>query len=179
MLFYFIPWSVWILDSDWLVGMQYNCLYYRAVECLNLVGWRMFLGVQLFSGKRMVNVVPGTSLHVHITSPNYLHYFKGPYSLKQQNKQNPQRHWPNKSILEMHWLGMHRSDTLYRYRLRYGHFLHIGYPWDETDPNLIFFSRSYIYVQLFKFNCIEINLYIAIKLKLLERFKVILSIVQK
>ncbi len=36
------------------------------------------------------------------------------------------------------------------------------------------FSRSYIYVQLFHFNCIENDLYIAIKVKLLERFKVIL-----
>ncbi len=41
-------------------------------------------------------VVPGTALHVHITSPNGLRYFKGPYSLEQQNNQNPQRHWPNK-----------------------------------------------------------------------------------
>ncbi len=73
----------------------YN-LYYRAVECLNLIGWRTFWGVQLFSGKRTVNVAPGTALHVYITSPNDLHYFKGPYSLKQQNNQNPQRHWPNK-----------------------------------------------------------------------------------
>ncbi len=42
-----------------------------------------------------------------------------------------------------------------------------------------FFSRSYVYVQLFHLNCIEKDLYIAIKLKLLERFKVILSIIQK
>ncbi len=42
-----------------------------------------------------------------------------------------------------------------------------------------FFSGSYIYVQLFHLNCIEKDLYIAIKLKLLERFKVILSIIQK
>ncbi len=34
-------------------------------------------------------------------------------------------------------LGMHRSDTLYRYRLRSGHFLQIWYQWDETDPNPI------------------------------------------
>ncbi len=27
----------------------------------------------------MANVVPGTALHVHITSPNNLSYFKGPY----------------------------------------------------------------------------------------------------
>ncbi len=36
-----------------------------------------------------------------------------------------------------------------------------------------FFSRSYIYVQLFHLNCIEKDLYIAIKVKLQERFKVI------
>ncbi len=42
-----------------------------------------------------------------------------------------------------------------------------------------FFSRSYIYVQLFNLNCIENYLYIAIKVKLLERFKVILIIIQK
>ncbi len=51
---------------------------------------------QLFSGKRTVNVVPGTALHVHTTSPNDLRYFKDLYSLKQQKNQNPQRHWPNK-----------------------------------------------------------------------------------
>ncbi len=39
--------------------------------------------------------------------------------------------------------------------------------------NCTFFSRSYIYVQLFHFNSIEKDLYIAIKVKLLERFKVI------
>ncbi len=42
-----------------------------------------------------------------------------------------------------------------------------------------FFSRSYINIQLFHLNCIEKNLYIAIQFKLLERFKVILSIMQK
>ncbi len=36
-----------------------------------------------------------------------------------------------------------------------------------------------IYVQLFPLNCIEKDLYIAIKVKLLERFNVILSIIQK
>ncbi len=34
-------------------------------------------------------------------------------------------------------LGMHRSDTQDRYRLRSGHFLRIGYRRDETDPNPI------------------------------------------
>ncbi len=28
----------------------YFKLYFGAVECLNLIGWRMFWGVQLFSG---------------------------------------------------------------------------------------------------------------------------------
>ncbi len=37
-----------------------------------------------------------TALHVNITSPNDFSYFKGPYSLQQQNNQNPQWHWPNK-----------------------------------------------------------------------------------
>ncbi len=48
------------------------------VECLNLIGWRTFLGVQLFSGKRPC---PYHS--------NNLCYFKGPYSIKQQKNQNP------------------------------------------------------------------------------------------
>ncbi len=39
-----------------------------------------------------------------------------------------------KCILQLK-LGMHRSDTQDRYRLRSGHFLRIGYRWDETDPN--------------------------------------------
>ncbi len=43
----------------------------------------------------------------------------------------------------------------------------------------VFFSRSYIYVQLFHLNCLEKDLYIAIQYKLLEIFKVILSIIQK
>ncbi len=34
-------------------------------------------------------------------------------------------------------VGMHRSDTQDRYRLRSGHFLRIGYRRDETDPNPI------------------------------------------
>ncbi len=56
----------------------------------------MLVAVQLFSGKRKANVVPGTALHDHITLTNDLRYFKDPYSLKQQKNQNPQRHWPNK-----------------------------------------------------------------------------------
>ncbi len=40
----------------------YKLLYYRAVECLNLIGWWTFWGVQLFSGKCKANVVPGSSL---------------------------------------------------------------------------------------------------------------------
>ncbi len=43
--------------------------------------------MQLFSGKRTANVVPGTALHVNITTPNDLRYFKGPHSLKQQKNQ--------------------------------------------------------------------------------------------
>ncbi len=43
-------------------------LYYGAVECLNLIGWRTFWGVQLFSGKCTANVVPDGSLD-HITVP--------------------------------------------------------------------------------------------------------------
>ncbi len=37
-------------------------LYYGAIECLNLIGWRTFWVVQLFSGKRTANIVPGSSL---------------------------------------------------------------------------------------------------------------------
>ncbi len=44
-------------------------LYYGAIEWgLNLIGWRTFWGVQLFSGKRTANVVPGSSLD-RITVP--------------------------------------------------------------------------------------------------------------
>ncbi len=43
-------------------------LYYGAVKCLNLIGWWMFWGVQLFSGKRTANVDPGSSLN-RITWP--------------------------------------------------------------------------------------------------------------
>ncbi len=43
-------------------------LYYGAVECLNLIGWRTFWCVQLFSGKRRANVIPGSSLD-RITVP--------------------------------------------------------------------------------------------------------------
>ncbi len=35
------------------------------------------------------------------------------------------------------YLGMHRSDTQDRYRLRSSHFLRIGYRRDESDPNPI------------------------------------------
>ncbi len=41
---------------------QKYILYYGAVECLNLIGWRTFWGAQLFSGKRTTNVVPGCFL---------------------------------------------------------------------------------------------------------------------
>ncbi len=51
----------------WPVSV-YIYLYYGAVKCLNLIGWRTFGGVQLFSGKRMANVVPGSSLD-RITVP--------------------------------------------------------------------------------------------------------------
>ncbi len=40
----------------------YKYLYYGAVECLNLIGWWTFWGVQLFWEKRTANVVPGSSL---------------------------------------------------------------------------------------------------------------------
>ncbi len=58
------------LESDniikWILREIDNCFYrnlhYGAVECLNLIGWRTFWGMQLFSGKRTVNVVPGSSL---------------------------------------------------------------------------------------------------------------------
>ncbi len=81
-----------VLQDQYLI----SSLYYGAVKCLNLIGWRTIWGVQLFSGKRTANVVPGTALHVYITLQNDLRYFKVPYSLKQQKKQNPQWHWPNK-----------------------------------------------------------------------------------
>ncbi len=47
------------------------------------------------------------------------------------------------------------------------------------SPKMWIFLTLYIYVQLFHLNCIEKDRYIAIKVKLLERFKVILSIIQK
>ncbi len=50
------------------IYITYKYLYYGTVECLNLIGWRTFWGVQLFSGKRTANVVPGSSLD-RITVP--------------------------------------------------------------------------------------------------------------
>ncbi len=52
------------------------------------------------------------------------------------------KHWICVTILYLVFaiyiqLGMHRSDTQDRYRLRSGHFLRIGYRRDETDPNPI------------------------------------------
>ncbi len=43
-------------------------LYYGAVECLNLISWRTFWGLQLFSGKHTANIVPGSFLD-RITVP--------------------------------------------------------------------------------------------------------------
>ncbi len=37
------------------------------VECLNRIGWWTFWGVQLFSGKRTENVVPGILFSIFIT----------------------------------------------------------------------------------------------------------------
>jgi len=48
----------------------------RAVECLNLIGWRAFWDVWLFSGKCTASVVLSTALHDRITPPNYFCYFK-------------------------------------------------------------------------------------------------------
>ncbi len=48
--------------------VYYLLLYYGAIECLNRIGWRTFWGVQLLSGKRTPNVVPGSSLD-RITVP--------------------------------------------------------------------------------------------------------------
>ncbi len=55
---------------------------------MNLIGWRTVWGVQLFSGKRKANVVPGSSLD-RITWPHHFtklfelfqeHHFAFPYS---------------------------------------------------------------------------------------------------
>ncbi len=51
-------------------AVWYCYLYYGAVECLNLIGWRTFWGVQLFSGKRMADIAPGSFLD-RITVPYY------------------------------------------------------------------------------------------------------------
>ncbi len=40
-------------------------------------------------------------------------------------------------MLQQLLLGMHRSDTEDRYRLRSSHFLRIGYRSDESDPVLL------------------------------------------
>ncbi len=53
------------LKSAWQCVLLIIILY-GAVEYLNLIGWWTFWGVQLFSGKRTANVVPGSFLD-HIT----------------------------------------------------------------------------------------------------------------
>ncbi len=65
------------------------------VECLNLIGWRMFWGVQLFSGKRTENVVTGSWPHYMSISLRQIISVISKV-LQQKNNQNPQRHWPNK-----------------------------------------------------------------------------------
>ncbi len=68
-------------------------LYY--VECLNLIGWRTFWGVLLFSGKRAANVVPGSS-RPHYSSVSLRQMIsvtsKG---LTTAIQPKPTRHWPN------------------------------------------------------------------------------------
>ncbi len=61
-----------MLESDWLTNVLRCAIIFREThgEC---------------SSRQVL-----TALHVHITSPNDLRYFKGPYSLKQQKNQNPQ-----------------------------------------------------------------------------------------
>ncbi len=43
---------------------EIKCIYFKLycgdIECLNLIGWRTFWGVQLFSGRHTANVVPGS-----------------------------------------------------------------------------------------------------------------------
>ncbi len=67
-----------MLESDWLTNVLRCAIIFREKH-----------------GERSSRQVL-TALLDHITSPNDLRYFKGPYSLKQQKNQNPQRHWPNK-----------------------------------------------------------------------------------
>ncbi len=62
--------------------------------------------------------------------------YRGEKSLGERGKEEPKDHcgWAP----EMHsGVGMHRSDTQDRYRLRSSHFPRIGYRRDETDPNPI------------------------------------------
>ncbi len=79
------------------LGVHYFSIILRAVECLNLIGWRMFWGVQLFSGTRMANVDSRQLSWPHYSSVS-LHQIISVISkvLQQKNNQNPQRHWPNK-----------------------------------------------------------------------------------
>ncbi len=74
----------------------YIYLYYGTIECLNLIGWRKFSGVQLFSGKRTANVVPGSFLD-RITVPyHFAKWFVISKVLKQKNYQNPDTGQTNK-----------------------------------------------------------------------------------
>ncbi len=79
-----------LLQGEWCVCTY---IHYGAVECLNLIGWRVFWGVQLSTA----NVVPGRSLD-RIASPYQFAKLISVLSkvLHQQKNQNPQRHWPNK-----------------------------------------------------------------------------------
>ncbi len=61
-----------MLESDWLTNVLKCAIIVREAH-----GER--------SSRQLL-----TTLHVHITSPNDLSYFKDPYSLKQQKNQNPQ-----------------------------------------------------------------------------------------
>ncbi len=59
--------NVILCGCSYIPHILVSFLYYGVIECLNLIGWRTFWGVRLFSGKRTVNVVPGSSRPHYMT----------------------------------------------------------------------------------------------------------------
>ncbi len=96
----------YILSIFHVIKDSYNILFYTTGP---LNAWIWLAGkpskvCNYFQGNAQANVFPCTALHDNITLLNYLRSFKGPYSLKQQNDQNPPRHWPNKYRVRLNQL---------------------------------------------------------------------------
>ncbi len=99
----------YILSIFHVIKDSYNILFYTTGP-LNAWIWlagKLSKVCNYFQGNAWV--FPGTALHDNITLLNYLRSFKGPYSLKQQNNQNPPQHWPNKYRVRLNQLSCSRA----------------------------------------------------------------------